>query len=158
MERTQTVVFLRHAVGLHNLPSPDGRPIRLKDPSCLDPPLVSPDGRFQAVLAGAAIQTYLRGNIDLVVTSPLTRCLETAVTAFWPGDEMYRTGLCTPILCHEAVREAFGVHYTDKRRDKFTLQVCVIRDCWICSNSFAHWLFGFVSCCCTEQMGRHCSV
>jgi hypothetical protein len=134
-ERSQTVVFLRHGVALHNIPDETThRPRRLDDPSLTDPPLVEA-GKIQAVPAGARITEWLQrsfrgggGRIGYVVVSPLSRCIETAILAFFPGSlsgSNNENGVNRPIrfVCHEDVREAFGVHYSDRRREKSTLEV-----------------------------------
>lgn len=128
MERIQTVVFVRHAVALHNVaidPSTGKRPC-LSSPSLFDPPLLT-DGKIQAVQAGAALQSWWNAThagepIELIVTSPLTRCIQTATLAFLPGDDDY-TRPAPRMMCHDDVREAYGMHYPDRRREKSILQV-----------------------------------
>lgn len=118
-EREQTVVFLRHGVAQHNFHGAN-----LYDPALWDPPLTL-QGRADAVTAGQMIQTWFKttqcdATIDLIVTSPLTRCLQTATIAFLPpvlgryDDDVARE-------CHEGVREACGIHYPDKRRARSVL-------------------------------------
>jgi broad specificity phosphatase PhoE len=127
-ERVQKVVFLRHGVARHNLMDPTtGQPPNLKDPALWDPPLVR-DGRLQAVDAGERLQiwwktTQLGETVELILVSPLTRCLQTATLAFLPGS-LYTNGLKEPrFVCDEQVREAFGKHYPDRRRGKSVLVV-----------------------------------
>jgi broad specificity phosphatase PhoE len=123
-ERVQTIMFLRHGVAKHNLLDPiTGAPPNLRDPKLWDPPLIS-QGMKQALAVrerlanNAAFQ-----NVNLVITSPLTRCLQTAHLVFFPpGTEPYYEKDPMRILCMEQVREAFGMHYPDKRRDKTLLQ------------------------------------
>ena len=199
-ERIQTVVFLRHGVAQHNYRGAD-----LTSPKLFDPPLV-PAGKMGALEAGQKIQFWFLSNnnnnninnsnnnktIELVLSSPLTRCLQTAVLAFLPGDR-YNDNDCNrkqdnnsqtlptqqnpqqqlrdntlpqqqqqqpqqgdnnnnsdqkanqtmtpcpdmasndtsssslggaiPIVCVEQVREAFGIHYPDKRRPLSLLKV-----------------------------------
>jgi broad specificity phosphatase PhoE len=127
-ERIQTIMFLRHGVAKHNLLDPvTGAPPDLRDPKLWDPPLVS-QGMKQAL----AVRERLADNealqrVDLVITSPLTRCLQTAHLIFLPPGisekyEAYYEKDPIRILCMEHVREAFGIHYPDKRRDKSLLQ------------------------------------
>jgi broad specificity phosphatase PhoE len=53
-------------------------------------------------------------HIDLVVVSPLRRCLETADLIFGPGRcEEYPDGV--PFLVHDLCRERYGEFYCDKR-------------------------------------------
>lgn len=127
-ERVQKVVFLRHGIARHNLMDPTtGQPPNLKDPALWDPPLVR-DGRLQAVDAGERFQiwwktTQLGETVELVLVSPLTRCLQTAILAFLPGS-LYTNGLKEPrLVCDEQVREAYGKHFPDHRREKSVLVV-----------------------------------
>ena len=118
-ERVQRVTFLRHGVAYHNLRDPaTNQPPRLDNPELIDPPLLM-DGKYQAVQAGEELMAKLP-NIDLIVTSPLTRCLQTALLAF-STPPYHRPPM--PVVCKEEVREAFGKHYPDQRRDKSLLQV-----------------------------------
>lgn len=149
--RYMTVIVMRHGVARHNVPDPatphphhHPREQRLDDPAWTDPPLIE-TGRMQAVQAGTRIAEWWRqqqqqqqsphgGNndddtpFDLVVVSPLSRCIETAVLAFCPGGAgaAATTGGGPPpirFVCHEDVREAFGRHYPDKRSEKSILEV-----------------------------------
>jgi hypothetical protein len=66
-------------------------------------------------------------QVELVITSPLTRCIQTSMLAFLPGDcyteneERQEPNF----YCTELVREAFGMHYPDRRRSKALLEVCI---------------------------------
>jgi len=55
-----------------------------------------------------------RTHIDLVVVSPLKRCLETADIIFGPCQQEGRSDL-QPFLVHDLCRERFGEFYCDKR-------------------------------------------
>ena len=117
-DRLQTLVFIRHGVARHNFEGAD-----LRDPALFDPPLV-PEGRGHVAMAGHSIRRFfqvLGREIGVVLTSPLTRCLQTSSLAFLPGDD-YSTER-TKIVCCEELREAYGVHYPDKRRSKSDLEV-----------------------------------
>jgi len=62
-------------------------------------------------------------EIDLVVTSPLTRCIQTTMMGFLPGTK-YAEGRREPkMVCSELAREAYGVHYPDRRRDLSLLKM-----------------------------------
>ena len=120
--RVQKVIFVRHAVAFHNLPGSD-----IRSPEMFDPALI-PQGKIGAIQAGDRIQRWWRHNhgnakIDSIIVSPLTRCLQTATLAFLPGDD-YFSATPPTFYCCEHIREAFGIHYSDKRRNKSLLQVC----------------------------------
>ena len=132
--RIQKLVFLRHGVAKHNLldPMTGQRPV-LEDPKWFDPPLVY-EGKQQAVTAGEKCQTYWKTTqggekIQLVLTSPLTRCIQTSMYAFLPGSN-YTTAYAPNqqqqqqepnIVCCELIREAYGQHFPDRRRNISTL-------------------------------------
>jgi len=130
--RIQTIVFLRHGVAQHNLLSRDNKRPNLEDPALWDPPLVT-QGKVAAL--HEAIQTWWkrtqRGeSIELVITSILTRCLQTATLAFLPpGENGYKDdkedeqqhSAPMPLICKQDVREAVGKHFPDKRRAKSVL-------------------------------------
>lgn len=139
--KTQMVVFVRHGVAQHNIiQARTGKTPDLRDPNLFDPPLVR-DGKFQALDAGERLrvwwQTTQGGNrIELVVVSPLTRCLQTVSLAFLPGDQYSKNCKEPTIVCLEDVREAFGMHYPDRRRNKSLLAVGLYFDyaLWIRSG------------------------
>lgn len=138
-EKIQTVAFIRHGVARHNLlDASTGQRPRLEDPALLDPALVF-QGKEQSLRAGESLKSWwktmqLGEGVELVITSPLTRCIQTSMLAFLPGD-FYTSDKTTvgepKILCTEMVREAYGMHYPDKRRSKSQLQVglCVNTGC-----------------------------
>ena len=121
--------FCRHGVARHNVIDPrTGRQPDKCDTFFFDPPLVL-DGKMAAVKAGEDIQTWWKTTqggeaIDLIITSPLTRCIQTALFAFMPGDN-YEQCISRKLFCIESVREAYGMHYPDKRRKRSILQVRV---------------------------------
>jgi phosphohistidine phosphatase SixA len=85
-EICQIVVFMRHGVAVHNVL--DHRD-KVLDPKLIDPPLLI-EGKIRSLQKGYIIQQwFLKRNetIDLIVTSPLTRCLQTTTLAFLRGDE-----------------------------------------------------------------------
>ena len=128
--RKQTVVFVRHGIARHNIIDPEtGKTPNLEDPSLLDPPLLR-DGKFQAVDVGERLRAWwdtTQGGrrIELVISSPLTRCLQTATLAFLPGDLYCRNIKEPTIVCTDSIREAYGMHYPDKRRNKSFLMVSI---------------------------------
>jgi len=122
VERCQTIILMRHGAARHNYHGAD-----LHSPSLFDPPLV-PQGKAAALEVGERIRTWWRTTqagepIQLVITSPLSRCIQTAVLAFLPGDQ-YNYHI--PVACVEDVREAYGMHYPDRRRNKSILKVMLI--------------------------------
>lgn len=126
-EKRQTVVFVRHGVARHNLlDSKTGKPADVKDPNLFDPPLLL-EGKKQAVEVGERIRvwwhtTQAGEQLELVISSPLTRCLQTTGLAFLGGDR-YTKDLPEPTLaCMDAVREAYGMSYPDRRRNRDMLQ------------------------------------
>jgi len=131
----------KQAVAVHNVP--DARTKQypdLFDPRFTDPPLI-PHGTNQASQVALKIQQYLaamnggRTDVELVICSPLRRCLQTASLAFPPQQKTSGAAATTSppvmpaepsdpgkrrprMLLNELVREACGSHYPDKRRDR----------------------------------------
>ncbi|KAG7359946.1 histidine phosphatase superfamily protein [Nitzschia inconspicua] len=123
--RSQKVILIRHGVAQHNVLQ-EGHPPNLRDPRLLDPPLIY-HGKQQALEAGERLRiwcrtTQLGETPELIVVSPLTRCIQTAMLAFLPG-EKYTTNQKEPtFVSTELCREAYGMHYPDRRRDLSILQ------------------------------------
>ena len=121
IERVQTVLFLRHGVAKHNVKDElTGEKPNICSPAFWDPPLLD-RGMREALTVRERLLHVLR-RVDLVITSPLTRCIQTANLVFFPGGNYDVPSSPPPMLCLEQVREAFGIHYPDKRRDKRLLQ------------------------------------
>lgn len=145
-ETRQIIYFLRHAVAYHNIPirsksKEDGKTItfhhaNLCDPKYTDSKLVYPKAHQQARKAGKKLKKELScinrddGSktvtaLDCVLVSPLSRCLE---TAYFVMDELERdedtsNPTPTPWICKEDLREAHGIHYSDKRSHRTFLEV-----------------------------------
>jgi broad specificity phosphatase PhoE len=140
------VHLVRHGQGFHNLladiyheqgrawaqfvPSPDNPYVR---PELLDCPLTE-TGRRQAVALQGEVKALMLSSRpslspELVVSSPQTRALQTALLAFEPllpdydDEEAGGDGAKpVPFLAHEMVREEAGVHVCDRRRPKQRLR------------------------------------
>eukprot|EP00521_Asterionellopsis_glacialis_P001391 CAMPEP_0195257728 /NCGR_PEP_ID=MMETSP0706-20130129/6981_1 /TAXON_ID=33640 /ORGANISM="Asterionellopsis glacialis, Strain CCMP134" /LENGTH=191 /DNA_ID=CAMNT_0040310971 /DNA_START=137 /DNA_END=709 /DNA_ORIENTATION=- len=123
--RVQTIMFVRHGVAKHNLRDPKtNQPPNLHDPTLLDPSLVF-QGKQQALEAGDLMRQWFQAqslDIELVITSPLTRCLQTTSLAFLPGEEYCFDRKEPKILVMDQLREVYGMHYPDKRRNKSLLK------------------------------------
>lgn len=125
--KRQTVVFIRHGIAKHNIMDEKGNPPDLKSPDLFDPPLTL-EGKQQVLAAGELLRTWwhttqVGESMELIVTSPLTRCLQTASLGFLPGDQ-YVKGQAEPIFaCMDQIREAHGMSYPDRRRNKDYLAV-----------------------------------
>jgi len=61
-------------------------------------------------------------GVQVVISSPLRRCLQSASLAF-PGAAR---GLGPPIVCNDLAREAYGMHFPDKRGKKSDSEVGTI--------------------------------
>jgi phosphohistidine phosphatase SixA len=156
----KTIYLIRHGVAKHNIPDASGnRPDIANDASLTDSPLVR-QGELQAQVLGEHLRR--RGiavgmdvdscveSVQLVVCSPLKRCIQTASYVF-PGyfqrqqhfnrreDEMIgaNANSCTSsesqhvilkeqcsVFCHHDIREAFGMHWPDKRRCEICCRFC----------------------------------
>ena len=141
--RTNTIrlILIRHGIAMHNIIDHHDPHRNATDETYLfDPPLTS-HGKIQAVMIGETIRQLFCGQQQTaeyrVLTSPLTRCLQTAMYAFGIphdyGDSVTpiattNTTVMTPsiaiatIHCHESLREACGIYNCDRRRTKTQLQ------------------------------------
>ncbi|KAL3773797.1 hypothetical protein ACHAWO_006596 [Cyclotella atomus] len=162
----KTIYLIRHGVAKHNLPDPitGERPDIANDASLTDPPLVR-QGILQAQVLGQNLKRCGIANaVELVICSPLTRCIQTARFAFpdhfieksqnamddaldepqdKPGVVLGRN--CR-VFCHEGVREAFGMHYPDKRRYLIRLLQLYLAAFLVLSIETRDELNNFVSC------------
>lgn len=155
LSSTKTIYLIRHGVAQHNVPDTQtGQKPNLLDPKFTDPSLIR-QGEMQAsvlgkqFLKGGMIATKYCENsmdidididggegqhskqIDLVVCSPLTRCLQTSSHIFpshFSGNSNSTTeqsqstsnshfvlDRSCKVFCHADCREAYGIHYPDKR-------------------------------------------
>ncbi|KAK6916234.1 Histidine phosphatase superfamily, clade-1 [Dillenia turbinata] len=131
----KTLHLVRHAQGIHNIDG-DKNYKAYMSPEYFDAHL-TPLGWQQVDHLRTHVHTYgLSKRIELVITSPLMRTLQTAVGVF--GGEEYSDGLkslplmvenagksnrsaisssnCPPIFALELCREHLGVYPCDKRR------------------------------------------
>ena len=143
----KTIYLIRHGVAKHNIPNPvtGQRPDIANDVTLTDPQLVR-QGILQAQVLGERLKrSGTSATIELVVCSPLTRCIQTAGYVFPDhfrlatkdlsnGSQEHHGGKKSTaimeseknhhfilnnncnVFCHEDTREAFGMHYPDKRR------------------------------------------
>ena len=102
---TKSIYFVRHGEAEHNVaPRPWG-------PELVDAPLTA-IGREQAASSLEALTRALDGTLELILVSPLTRALETALIGF----KCFADRADFPFVAIEACRERFGVNLPDKRR------------------------------------------
>uniref|UniRef100_A0A7S2LD04 Phosphoglycerate mutase-like protein n=1 Tax=Leptocylindrus danicus TaxID=163516 RepID=A0A7S2LD04_9STRA len=113
----KNIFMIRHGVALHNVMHDK---VGHADPSLFDSSLI-PEGRTQAEAMGQAFFQKKEYPVDLIVVSPLTRCLQTA-DCFARAGNFYKCPLPSTAVCHEGLREIFGIHQADRRRAKSELQ------------------------------------
>ena len=114
----KNIYMIRHGVALHNVMHDK---VDHADPSLFDSHLI-PEGQKQAELMGQSFFQKKEHPVDLIVSSPLTRCLQTA-ECFARAGNFYKCSLPSTAVCHEGLREIFGIHQADRRRKKSELQV-----------------------------------
>ena len=124
--RIQRVIFLRHGVARHNIRDPvTGETPDIYNPEFFDADLVEQGTAQVRSVKRRLTNSGILTNIELVLISPLTRCLQTAQLIF---DYFVPPSLSSssmpppPMVCLQDVREAYGMHYPDKRRDKSMLR------------------------------------
>ncbi|KAL9238512.1 hypothetical protein vseg_012921 [Gypsophila vaccaria] len=136
LHRCKTIHLVRHAQGLHNVEG-DKNYDAYHKPEYFDAPLTPLGWKQVDVLRKSVHASGLHKSIELVITSPLLRTMQTAVGVF--GGEGYtdktdvlplmvanvgnsdRSGIsslnCPPIMAVELCREHLGVHPCDQRRN-----------------------------------------
>jgi len=120
---SQRIFLIRHGEGFHNVNYHLFGKGAYYVEKYMDPKLTN-KGKDQALELG---ETWIgKEEIDLIITSPLTRCLETTTNIF--------KDMSVPIIANENIREfPMGLQYSNKRRDK-----------WILQNEFPHISFNDV--------------
>eukprot|EP00258_Populus_trichocarpa_P043364 XP_024459383.1 phosphoglycerate mutase-like protein 1 isoform X2 [Populus trichocarpa] len=136
LHRCKTIHVVRHAQGLHNVEGEKNYKAYL-NPEYLDAPLTQLGWQQVNYLRKHVHASGLSKRVELVVTSPLLRTLQTAVGVF--GGEGYTDGMnalplmvanvgnsgreaissrnSPPFIAVEDCREHFGVHPCDKRHN-----------------------------------------
>lgn len=132
LHRCKTIHLVRHAQGVHNVEGDTDHSAYMK-PDFFDA-RITPLGWNQVDLLREHVkESGLAEKIELVICSPLSRTMQTAVGVF--GGESCSNGVsvpplmvenagrpavsslnCPPFLAVEACRERLGVHPCDKRR------------------------------------------
>ncbi|KAL9263172.1 Phosphoglycerate mutase-like protein [Drosera capensis] len=135
LHRCKTIHLVRHAQGVHNIEGDKNYKAYMK-PEYFDAPLTPLGWQQVENLRKHVHDSGLFKSIELVVTSPLLRTMQTAVGVF--GGEGYTDGMtvlplmvanagfsersaissfnCPPVVAVELCREHLGVHPCDQRR------------------------------------------
>ncbi|CAK9134969.1 unnamed protein product [Ilex paraguariensis] len=135
LHRCKTIHLVRHAQGVHNVEGEKDHNAYLS-PELFDAHLTPLGWQQVDNLRKHVHASGLSKKIELVITSPLLRTMQTAVGAF--GGEGYSDGIdvpplmvakagnssrpaisslnCPPFVAVELCREHLGVHWCDKRR------------------------------------------
>jgi broad specificity phosphatase PhoE len=121
---TKIVHFVRHAEGTHNVKQDYAHPDHL-DARLTTKGKQQCQALAERIANADALQDpelyQLRENTDLIVTSPLTRCIETALYSFGPLLSSSSPSNITPplkMIAHDAIRET--VNYSCDRRRTLT--------------------------------------
>jgi len=135
LHRCKTIHLVRHAQGIHNVEGEKDHKAYLSE-ELFDAHLTPLGWKQVANLKKHVDACGLSKNIELVITSPLLRTMQTAVGVF--GCEGYMDGIdapplmvanagksshpaisslnCSPFIAMELCREHLGVHPCDRRR------------------------------------------
>ena len=151
---SKTIYLIRHGVARHNIRGPHGEKPDLLDPSYTDPELIR-QGEIQASVLGDQLRRRgltiddnsmnMEDNddtikpIELVVCSPLTRCLQTASHIFpshFASNSSNQSNEPSPIIldrnckvcCHKDVRE--GEYLSGMWCCIFQINILTCRSFW----------------------------
>lgn len=135
LQRCKTIHLVRHAQGIHNVEGEKDHSAYLA-PHLFDAHLTPLGWQQVDNLRKHVHASGIFKKVELVITSPLLRCMQTAVGVF--GGEGYTDGIdvpplmvtdagdskhpaisslnCPPFIAVEGCREHLGVHWCDKRR------------------------------------------
>ncbi|KAK4770937.1 hypothetical protein SAY87_031469 [Trapa incisa] len=103
-QNCKIIHWVRHAQGIHNVESEKNHDALLS-PALLDAQL-SPLGLQQVnELRKHVLESGILGRIELVVTSPLSRTMETAIGVFRKSDELEKLPFLAVELCRERIIE-----------------------------------------------------
>jgi len=144
----QIIYIVRHGVADHNVMqlidgNVNGGSPCYSHPNLLDPKYtdarLTPRGRLQAQEAGRVIRSILMEDtvtpasplLDAIITSPLTRCLETTkemaeqiqMGSAFQGQARARSRQLGRWIVREELREAHGIHFSDKRSPRSQLEL-----------------------------------
>lgn len=125
----KTLYLVRHAQGIHNVVLEEKRGIdEIGDvhlsPKLFDAPL-SPKGVQQVSEQHKQIlESGLLNTIELVITSPLRRAMETAVGIFRGHKDINLSHNFPPIVALELCRERMGLYPCDRRESISTRRIC----------------------------------
>ena len=109
----QTLYIVRHGTAYHNVSNAHDD---LTDPKWIDPAL-NPHGHGQAEITGMALQRdHHPIHFDWVITSPLTRTLETTMGIVKQLEPRVRW------IAQDELREAYGIHYSNRRSNLSILE------------------------------------
>ncbi|XP_018433696.1 phosphoglycerate mutase-like protein 1 isoform X2 [Raphanus sativus] len=125
----KTLYLVRHAQGIHNVALEEkGGTDDIGDPhfspKLLDAPL-SPKGIKQVSEQQKEIlKSGLINTVQLVITSPLRRAVETAVGIFRGQKVINQSDNFPPIVALELCRERMGLYPCDRRESISTRRIC----------------------------------
>ncbi|CAN8311868.1 unnamed protein product [Cochlearia groenlandica] len=115
--------LVRHAQGIHNVELEENGETPLSN-KLFDAQL-SPKGLQQVSEQRKKItESELLNNIELVITSPLRRTMQTATGIFRGQEAIYNSENSPPILALEICRERMGLYPCDRRESISTQRLC----------------------------------
>jgi len=121
-DEIKCLYLVRHAIGLHNVAESKFGTEKWEAEEALkeiySDPELSEQGQKELLVFQQCVNDALsRGlKVDCIIVSPLSRAIETALTAF---NTLIGK---VPFVCMETCRETLGRHLCDKRRNRSELQ------------------------------------
>ncbi|KAL0884683.1 hypothetical protein Bca101_008664 [Brassica carinata] len=116
LESCKIIHLLRHGQALHNVEAEKDRNALLS-PHLFDAPLTDHGHQQVENLRERLVSSGVLKRVELVVTSPLLRTMQTAVGVFGNEDKLHNMTSSPSILALEVARDRNGVRPPDMRRN-----------------------------------------
>ncbi|KAG2256710.1 hypothetical protein Bca52824_076004 [Brassica carinata] len=140
LESCKIIHLLRHGQAMHNVAAEKDRNALLS-PHLFDAPLTDHGHQQVENLRERVVSSGLLKRVELVVTSPLLRTMQTAVGVFGNEDKQQNIPSSPSIVALEVARDRNGVRPPDMRRNVSEYQTLFPTIDFSQANTFFHFSF-----------------
>ncbi|CAF2260089.1 unnamed protein product [Brassica rapa] len=140
LESCKIIHLLRHGQAMHNVAAEKDRNALLS-PHLFDAPLTDHGHEQVETLRERVVSSGLLKRVELVVTSPLLRTMQTAVGVFGNEDKQQNVTSSPSIVALEVARDRNGVRPPDMRRNVSEYQTLFPTIDFSQANTFFHFSF-----------------